>query len=263
MKNAIRRLVNALGYDVRRVQPVPAPSTIPEDVAAREAIARIRQNTMVVREGLVSLYEQAVYCESAGIAGDFVECGVWKGGSVGLMALANLQHGNSRRTLRLFDSFEGICEPDAAVDGERALREVKEYASGGGSDGRLVPLDGFYDSMGGVGTQADCKKLLEGDLAYPAEHIRYHAGWFQDLMPEVAPQIGQIAILRIDGDWYSSTKTCLDHLLGKVVRGGFVIIDDYGTYDGCRKAVNESLGGYPVRPFLHRVSDEIRYWIAP
>jgi O-methyltransferase len=263
MKKTIRRMVNAFGYDIRRLQSAPGPATNPEDIAVRESMARIRQNTMVVTEGLVTLYEQAAYCESFGIPGDFVECGVWKGGSVGLMALANLKYGKSRRTIRLFDSFEGICEPDAAVDGERALREVKEYAIGGGSGGRLVSLDGFYDSMGGVGTQADCKNLLEGDLAYPANLIHYHAGWFQDVMPAVASQIAQIAILRIDSDWYSSTKTCLDRLLGKVVRGGFVIIDDYGTYDGCRKAVNECLDAYPVRPFLHRVSDEIRYWIAP
>jgi O-methyltransferase len=263
VKKIIRAFANRFGYEIRRLQPPPSVSMLPDDVAAREAIARVRTHTMVTCEGLVSLYEQVIYCEAAGISGDFVECGVWKGGATGLMALANLQYGKNRRTIRLFDSFEGICEPDEKVDGERALREAKEFACNGSSKGRLVPLVGFYDAMGGIGTKENCRFILEQELGYPAEFICYHTGWFQDVMPTAQQSVNQIAILRIDGDWYSSTKTCLDYMLPKVVRGGFIIVDDYGAYDGCRKAVDECLNTYPSRPFLHRVSDEIRYWIVP
>ena len=209
----------------------------------------------------MSLFEQARYCELAGIAGDFVECGVWKGGAIGLMALANLRHGKTRRKIRLFDSFKGICEPDEFVDGVRAVSEAREFAKHGEAKGRLVPLEGFYDSFGGVGTLEDCRALLEEKLGYPADYVYYHKGWFQDVLPLVNQEIGPIAILRIDGDWYSSTKTCLDYLLNKVVSGGFVIVDDYGAYDGCRKAVDECLARDTNRPFLHRVTGEIRYWV--
>ena len=76
-------------------------------------------------------------------------------------------------------------------------------------------------------------------------------------------ETGPIAILRLDGDWYASTKICLDHLYERVVPGGFVIVDDYGTYEGCQKAVDELLAGLPQRPFLNVVTADVRYWIKP
>jgi hypothetical protein len=202
------------------------------------------------------------YCENFGIPGAFVECGVWKGGAMGMMALANLRRGKSRRHLHLFDAFQEICEPDAAVDGERALREVLEFTGRSGHDkGELRPLTGIYDSFGGPGSLDENKSFMNTIIGYPEEFSHYHVGWFQDTLPADHDKIGPIAILRLDGDWYASTKVCLDYLFDKVVKGGVVIIDDYGSYEGCRKAVDEFLEARQQPYYLHTIDSTGRYLI--
>jgi O-methyltransferase len=233
------------------------------DEAFPELLDVVRDRTMVTREGLASLYEQVRICEQRGISGSFVECGVWKGGSVGMMALANLRFGGERRHLHLFDSFEGLPEPDAAVDGAKALREIEASAHGSGTQGRLIPLKGVYDRRGGPGTVDDNRTLLEQTVGYDPAFVHFHKGWFQETLPADAESVGPIAILRIDADWYASTKVCLEFLFPRVMSGGFVIVDDYGTYEGCRKAVDEFLEAQDRPLSLNRVNDEIVYMVAP
>jgi len=159
------------------------------------------------------------------------------------------------RRLHLFDSFEGICEPDARIDGARAISEAGPAHAGG----RLTPVPGIYDKLGGHGTLEECRHLLERAIGHPPRLLRYHRGWFQRTVP--AADIPKIAILRLDGDWYASTKVCLDYLLDSVVAGGFVIIDDYGTYEGCQRAVDETLARRPA--FLQHVDLGCRYFVKP
>jgi len=218
---------------------------------------------MVAQEGLYSLYHQTLFCEKHELAGDFVECGVWKGGAAGLMALVNLKHGSTRRHIHLFDSFEEICEPDEEIDGHRAISEVRMWTQNGGTTGRLVPLRGIYDHRGGPGNIQENKQLLESTIGYDPQYIHFHKGWFQHTLPEQHNDISKIAILRIDADWYASTKICLEYLFEKVISGGFVIIDDYGAYDGCRKAVDAFVKTMQKPLFLNYVNSDIRYIIAP
>ena len=263
IKQLLKRLAARAGYEIILKKTGASRFTDQEqrdEAAAMIRLVREKRSTMVGHEGLFTLYRQARYCEKEGIDGAFVECGVWKGGSVGIMAQVNLAHGNTRRELHLFDSFEEICEPDETVDGERALAEVKNY---GGSSGRMVALKGIYDDKGGPGTVEDNRRLLIEEIGYDPDCIHFHKGWFQDTLPERHGDIGKIAILRIDADWYASTKVCLDYLFRHVVRGGFVIIDDYGAFDGCRKAVDDFLASRELRPFLHYVNEDIRYIVKP
>ncbi|HXI69239.1 MAG TPA: TylF/MycF/NovP-related O-methyltransferase [Verrucomicrobiae bacterium] len=81
--------------------------------------------------------------------------------------------------------------------------------------------------------------MLTKEIGYDPGFLHFLKGWFQETMPKDSSQISQIAILRLDGDWYDSTRVCLEFLYDKVVPGGFVIIDNYGAYEGCRKAVAE------------------------
>ena len=180
------------------------------------------------------------------------------------MAMANLAHSGERRSLHLFDSFVDMCEPDESVDGDRAVAEARQWA--GRTDdltGALQPMDGFYDSMGGHGTVGEARALLVDAIGYPATSVRIHEGWFQDTMPEAKGEIGDIAILRLDADFYASTRYCLEELFDRVVPGGFVIIDDYGCYEGCRTAVDEFLAARPERYFLHHADAECRYIEKP
>ena len=213
----------------------------------------IKTNTMVNTEGLVSLYDQVCYLEKKNIQGAFVECGTWKGGCAGLMALGNMEFGSERRKIHLFDSFEGIPEPQEGVDGSLAIKQSEEWSDGGKSGG-MRSLPGYYDNFGGVGTLSDNKKLMEEIVCYPAEYIKYQKGWFTDTIPK--NKIEKISLLRIDADWYASTKICLDYLAKLVVKNGFIIIDDYGAYDGCKKAVDEYFKG---KHYFHRVNQDIMY----
>jgi len=226
------------------------------------AVELIRSNTMVTFIRLATTYQIAAYCDDAGIGGSFVECGVWKGGVSGLMAIANLRHGRHRRQIHLFDSFMDMCEPDESVDGARAIEEARRMADMASPlTGALVAMEGFYSQLGGPGTVGECRTLF-GEIGYPADHVRIHEGWFQETMPAVVPDIGPVAILRLDSDYYASTRYCLEQLFDHVVPGGFVIIDDYGCYEGCRRAVDEFLasrGSY----FLHHADAECRYIQKP
>jgi hypothetical protein len=257
MKNAISAILARAGYRLSKLQPSLRTTGLPEWDAD---IRRIRPYTMVSHDALVCLYRQVLHCEAHGIPGAFVECGVWKGGAVGLMALANMKYGSQRRTIHLFDSFQDICEPDEAIDGPRAIREARSWANGGAL-GRLVPLLGFYDHKGGPGTVDGNRDLLERQLEYDPHHVSYHVGWFQDTLPHDAPRLGPIALLRLDADWYASTRVCLDHLYDNVVSGGFVVIDDYGAYEGCRAAVDEFMRVRGIRAFLNAVDADCVYWI--
>jgi len=148
LKSILRRIIDASGYQVLRkdhyniLMPLAEAGYDHEEVA-RENIERVRHRSMVAYVSLLSLWEQVRHCEVSGITGDFVECGVWKGGSVALMALANLRYGEQRRQLHLFDVFDNICEPDPVLDGERALAEVARYGARerSTSTGQLKPTD--------------------------------------------------------------------------------------------------------------------------
>ena len=87
----------------------------------------------------------------------------------------------------------------------------------------------------------DVEGILFSRLKINRDSVHIVKGWFQDTLPAFKDEIGPIAILRLDGDWYESTKCCLEHLYEQVVPGGYVIIDDYGCWGGCRIATDEFL----------------------
>ncbi|HLB47446.1 MAG TPA: TylF/MycF/NovP-related O-methyltransferase [Anaerolineales bacterium] len=256
LANTAIRLFDKLGYAIRKKSYFPTyPYELEKD--AQDAVSAVRAHTMVSLEGLATLYDQAVFCETRHISGDFVECGTWRGGAVGLMAIANLKHGASRRHIHLFDSFEGLPEPDAAVDGEHAVQHAR--AAGAGVSGRLVPIG----AEAFIGSLEENRDLLEKQIGYDPHCLHYHKGWFQETLPVAAKTIDRIAILRIDADWYASTKVCLEHLYDKVVSGGFVIIDDYLSFEGCKKAVDEFMEAQKITAYLNHIDQHRRYWIKP
>ena len=179
--------------------------------------------TMVSYERLVNAYALAQRTEEEKLQGAFMECGVWKGGAAAAMASA----ANPGRQIWLFDSFEGLPEP-TLYDGARA----KEYAGN--------KISGTLDSIGKcVGPLEDVQRLFFRILRLPGDTIHIEQGWFQDTLPAAKKQVGPIALLRMDADWYESTRCILENLFDSVVQGGYVIIDDYYCWEGCKKAVDE------------------------
>jgi len=223
-----------------------------DEDAAREAIRIVEPFTMLSYQRLVTLWQQVRYVDRVAISGALVECGTWKGGASGMMALAHLHSGVPSRTLHLFDSFQGLPEPDRATDGEMAVHYASEQASGA------------LRTIGKcVGALEDNKRLLGDLVGYPSELTQYHVGWFQDTLRVVPDCMDAIAVLRIDGDWYESTKVCLETLVSRVSSGGIVVIDDYGKWAGCRKAVDEFMAVLPRSLFLNHIDAAGRYFIVP
>lgn len=184
--------------------------------------------TMVEYERLANAHTIAQSLEESRVAGAFVECGVWKGGAIGVMA-AVADKAKSNRKTWLFDSFEGLPEP-TKKDGGTAII----YAANRDS-GKLRSIEKC------VGPLEDVKKLFFSVLKLNPENIYIRKGWFQDTLPKEKQNVGPIALLRLDADWYESTKCALDNLYDNVVPGGYVLVDDYGHWEGCKKAVDEFL----------------------
>ncbi len=220
---------------------------------ALKHIDLIKPSTMVRYPGLVTLYQHVRYIEQNNVPGDFVECGVWKGGAAALMASAQLRFGTRRRQIHLFDSFEGLPKASGEKDGEKAQQLFGSQNGEGPEHSYIFPVD-----------EAVSRDLLVNQIGYPSDHVIYHKGWFQDTVPRAKEKglIKKIALLRLDGDLYHSTKVCLENLWDLVVPNGIIIIDDYRHFEGCKKATDEFIATLKFKPLLNHVgSSGIRYII--
>ena len=98
-------------------------------------------------------------------------------------------------------------------------------------------------------------------INYQSGSVNFHVGWFQDTVPIASDKIESISLLRLDGDWYESTKVCLENLYDLVTEGGVIIVDDYGAYEGCKKAVDEFLLSRKLSPYLNEIDKEAIFWV--
>ncbi len=208
--------------------------------------SKVMTRTLVSYDRLLNALDLAESVGRDGVEGAFVECGVWRGGVAGLLGLVARRVGGGRQT-HLFDSFQGLPNPTAA-DGVRA-----DETTVSDRDGALKPI-GLY-----VATLPDVEDFLFDVLRLDREAVRLHEGWFQQTLPRARESVGPIALLRIDADWYESVKVCLDNLYGNVSPGGYVILDDYGMYPGCRQAFEEFAAAQHLNVSLQRI-DETGVW---
>jgi len=190
--------------------------------------------TMTSVERLWALSQAVRHIVATHVPGDFVECGVWKGGSSLMMARTLCDLDVSDRRIWLYDTFAGMSEPSepdgfparaAWVSGQQVTHN--EYA--------FSPLE-------------DVRAVMARS-SYPADLITFVKGKVEDTIPGDAPDA--IAILRIDTDWYESTLHELTHLWPRLSPGGVLIIDDYGHMPGARQAVDQFFASAPV--LLHRI----------
>ncbi len=203
--------------------------------------ARVITRTLVAYDRLLNTYELARRVERDGVSGAYVECGVWRGGAAALLALLARREGKGRRT-HLFDSFQGLPSPtvhDGALEGPGP--------KGVGERTDLEPV-GLY-----VATREDVSQFLFEALRLDPGRVLLHEGWFQHTLPALRDAVKPIALLRIDADWYESVKACLEGLYDNVAEGGYVILDDYGSYPGCRRAFEEFRAEKGLREALHRI----------
>lgn len=209
------------------------------DQAARRVIERVTPYTMTSPERILALRDAVEHVSRHGIEGDIVECGVWRGGSMMAAALTLLELGQSRQ-LHLFDTFEGM-PPPGAMD-----RDISDVAA----EERLAVEDRETGSTWAFGPLTDVRQNL-ASTGYPGHLVRYIQGRVEETIPEQAP--ARIAVLRLDTDWYESTRHELIHLFPRLAVGGVLIIDDYGHWKGARQAVDEYLAETGVRLLLSRI----------
>jgi hypothetical protein len=165
-----------------------------------------------------------------GVHGALVECGVFTGGASAFMLRSAMRNFEPLPPYWGFDSFQGM--PHATpVDGPKA---VTWLVDGTPLDGKLEPT---------TVNRADCETVTRylKDTGYP--HVTMVPGWFQNTLAAYRAAVGPISLLRLDGDFYESTKVCLNELAEQVVPGGVIVFDDYGAFEGCKKAADEFLSG--------------------
>jgi len=189
------------------------------------------------------------FCQSIldtkALDGCVVECGVWKGGMTCGTARFALDN-NINRVFYAFDSYEGFPEPTEkdiiAYTGEKAL-DLNEW--GMKKDGN-APLDNLYECITTLN--------IGNDVIIPVK------GWFKDTVINFD---NKICILRLDGDWYESTKVCLENLYDKVVTGGVIILDDYGYWKGCKEATDDFLAKHNINVVLNKTDFSEVWFIKP
>ena len=221
----------------RRKKPRGLPPDIDDD--ARAIIETVSPFSMTSPERLLALRDAVRHVCRHGIEGDIVECGVWRGGSMMAAALTMLECGGRRR-IHLFDTFEGMPPPAAAdrdLTGVSAATLLAAEQRESGDTWAFSPLDQVRANLRSTG--------------YPAELVRFVPGRVEETIPEAAPE--RIAVLRLDTDWYESTRHELEHLFPRLAVGGVLIIDDYGHWQGARRAVDEYLAASGARLLLSRI----------
>lgn len=225
----LRRRLRGLGAGP--ADPPPAPDAAAASSEDRRIIERALPYTMTGVPRLQALIDAVRYCERRRIPGAFVECGVWRGGSV-LAMIAVLQELGVERDLYLFDTFEGMTEPTAA-DVSAIDRPALETWESAKRDERRAWEELFDPEL--FNEEAVRETLLS--TGYPDERMHFVRGPVEQTLPSRAP--GTLALLRLDTDWYESTRHELEHLYPRLADGGVLIVDDYGHWEGARRAVDE------------------------
>jgi O-methyltransferase len=225
-KDLIRKILRLGGVDLKRYDKAFDTYAVLYD--------RYKKYTMIPREFFILNLD--LCSEFRKINGDYVECGVWRGG----MSAAIAEVLGKDRTVHLYDSFEGL-PPAKEIDGKEAIEWQKNTVA-----------PGYFDNCTAE------EKFAINALAI-ARHDRYevHRGWFDRTLPERKQH--SIAILRLDGDWYDSIMTCLEHLYPDVVDGGVIILDDYYTWDGCARAVHDYLSKTKSPSRVFQWHDRVAY----
>jgi O-methyltransferase len=242
-----KQLANALLQKSNIAGKTYPPDFSPEDIAEIEAATPY---TMTSPERIFSLRRSIEYITKHNVPGEIVECGVWKGGSMMIAARALKKLNSLQRTLYLFDTYEGMTAPqevDRTIKGQAASEMLKTQPKDSSWIWAMGPLDGV-------------KQVMQG-TQYPSEKIVYVKGPVEETIPEKAP--AQIALLRLDTDWYQSTYHELTHLYPRLVPGGVLIIDDYGHWEGARRAVDQYFAEKNLPVLLNRIDYTGRIMIKP
>jgi O-methyltransferase len=235
IKATVQKVLNKMGFDIVRL----ATQFTDEELSVMQ---RIKGLTATGPGRIVGLMDAVKYVTANRIPGAIVECGVWRGGSIMAATLTLKALGDTSREVYLYDTFEGMSAPtdkDVMFDGTPATTALD------GAE-RKEGVDNYWCY---AGVQSVRNNVLT--TGYPADRLHFIKGKVEDTLPGQMPD--RIALLRLDTDWYESTRHELLHLYPRLADKGVLILDDYGHWQGARKAVDEYFANQSHRPFLSRL----------
>ncbi len=228
----IGRWLASSGFTLAREVPVD------RQAGARGGHWPLRAETMIGRARLDNIEQCVTTVVRDAVPGDVIETGVWRGGGVILMRAVLAAHGVRDRTVWVADSFQGLPPPD-----------VENYPADAGD--QHFTKDELAVSRHEVEQNFARYGLLDGQ-------VRFLEGWFEDTLPS-AP-IERLAVLRLDGDMYSSTMQALEALYPRLSVGGFVIVDDYGEIPSARQATEDFRAAQAITDPVIDIDGSGVYW---
>ncbi len=214
--------------------------------ADRAIVERCLPHTMTGVPRLLALVDAVRHVVGRDLPGALAECGVWRGGSILAMILTLQDLGVTDRDVYLYDTFSGMTAPgehDVSVLDPPALA-TWQAAEGTG-------MRPWSELFGADVFSLDRVRATVLSSQYPAERVHFVQGAVEETLPQRSP--GPLSLLRLDTDWYESTRHELEHLHPLLSPGGILIVDDYGHWQGAARAVDEYFAAHPPRPLLHRI----------
>ena len=241
MKTIVKKLLGKLGYKISKIDNNRYPIDYSKDFI--EEYQSIEPYTMTTLERVYALKTAVQYVVNNNISGSYVECGVWKGGSCMMIANTLMQLNALSEEIWLYDTFSGMTNPtNEDIEIETNLKGMELLDNINKSTDKLnmwayAPKDIVIKNMESTG--------------FPTDKIKYIQGKVEETLIKHRPS--KIALLRLDTDWYQSTKKELEDLYPLLVNGGVLIIDDYGHFEGAKKAVDEYFKQINQYPLMHRI----------
>lgn len=239
-KKLLQRILGHFGYKITAISRTGLPEIEAIDSTFVRLFETYKAYTMTSSERMYALYRAVKYVLDANIAGDIVECGVWKGGSSMIIADI-LRESGSNKKIFLYDTFEGMSEPTTkdvdASSGRPAIGKWKSATDATHTNWCYASLDEVTANMQKTG--------------YNSSNIVYVKGKVEETIPDTTPET--ISLLRLDTDWYESSYHELQHLFPLLVKGGVLILDDYGHWLGSREATDTYFKKHGVTMLLNRV----------
>jgi hypothetical protein len=212
----------------------------------REIVRQALPYTMTSPARMLAVIDAVRYCTARAIPGAFAECGVWRGGSVLAMILTLQALGAEDRDIYLYDTFEGMTAP-----GPEDVSDLEGPALDVWDQAQRENQRPWNEVFGPEAFNQDSVMSLLGGTGFPPDRLHLVAGPVEDTLPGHAPD--ELALLRLDTDWYASTRHELEHLFPRLRAGGALIVDDYGHWRGARQAVDEYFSSVHPPLLLSRI----------
>lgn len=245
IENIVQRSIGYFGYKIIRNDPL-----VMSDEQFLSSYNLCKQFTMTSFEKIFALYKATEYVSQAKIVGDIVECGVWKGGSSMVIAKTMYDLHDTHRKIYLYDTYLGMAKPSEV---DTLVGRIDVHAR----DIWSTQVDNNHNNWCYSPIQEVRRNMAL--TRYPKNKLVFVKGKVENTIPKVCPK--NIALLRLDTDWYESTIHELNHLFNLVSPGGVIIVDDYGRWSGSKKAVDEFFSGNNINILLNRIDEEGRIGI--